>query len=189
MTETPTIPDGPPATQRNFQERVIGALMLDATVFEEVEHDESSMGQAAAVVAISAVAGGIGALGGGGGLTGLIGGVLLAGLAWVIGAAVVWLVGVQMMGHSSDLQQLLRTLGFASAPGVLRVLGIIPLLGWIAVLAAAILSLIAWVIAVRQALDVDTGRAVLVCVLAFIAQLAIGVVLAAMGFGVLAAAR
>ncbi|MCP5059826.1 MAG: hypothetical protein GY937_24250 [bacterium] len=108
--------------------------------------------------------------------------------AWVIGAAVVWLVGVQMMGHSSDLPQLLRTLGFASAPGVLRVLGIIPLLGWIAVLAAAILSLIAWVIAVRQALDVDTGRAVLVCVLAFIAQLAIGVVLATMGLGVLAAA-
>ncbi len=106
----------------------------------------------------------------------------------MIGAAVVWLVGVQMMGHSSDLPQLLRTLGFASAPGVLRVLGIIPLLGWIAVLAAAILSLIAWVIAVRQALDVDTGRAVLVCVLAFIAQLAIGVVLATMGLGVLAAA-
>ncbi|MCP3987023.1 MAG: hypothetical protein GY723_21755 [bacterium] len=187
MSENPTIPDGPPAVQRNFQDRVIGALMLDATVFEEVEHDESSLGQAATVVAIAAVAGGIGALGSGG-VTGLIGGVVLAGLAWVIGAAVVWLVGVQMMGHSSDLPQLLRTLGFASAPGVLRVLGIIPLLGWIAALAAAILSLIAWVIAVRQALDVDTGQAVLVCVLAFFAQLAIGVVLAFMGFGMLATA-
>lgn len=187
MSETPTIPEGPPASQRSFQERLIGALMLDATVYEEVEHDEAALGQAGAVVALAALAGGIGALGSGG-LGGLIGGVLLAVLAWVIGAAIVWLVGVQMMGHSSDLPELLRTLGFASAPGVLRVLGIIPLLGWIAVLAAAVLSLIAWVIAVRQALDVDTGRAVLVCVLAFLAQLAIGFVLAAMGLGVLAAA-
>lgn len=160
--------------------------MLDATVYEEVEHDEAALGQAGAVVALAAVAAGIGGLSAGG-LGGLVGGILTAILGWGIGAAVIWLVGVRIMDHTSDMPELLRTLGFASAPGILAVLGIIPLVGWIAVIASAVLSLIAWVIAVRQALDVDTGRAVLVCVLAALARIAIGAVLALLGLGVLSA--
>ncbi len=184
MSETPTIPDGPPATQRSFGERLIGSLMLDASVYEEVEHDATAMGQAAGVVALSAVAAGIGT----GSLSGLIGGVLAGLLGWVIGAAVVWLVGVQLMGHSSDMPELLRALGFASAPGVIAVLGIIPVVGWLGVIAAMVLSLIAWVLAVRQALDVDTGRAVVVCILVVLASIAIRFVLAALGLGMLTAA-
>jgi len=179
MAETPETPR--PILSRSFTERLIGALKLDASVYEEVEHDPDAMGQAALVVGLGAVAAAIGAIGSGGG--GVVGGILMAFLGWAFGAGVVWLVGVRMMGHTSDYPELLRTLGFASAPRVLLVVGFVPVLGGLVALAAAILSLIAWVIAVRQALDVETGRAVLVCVLAFLLQLAIGFVLAAVGLG------
>ena len=185
MAENPDLPTT--SGNRSFTERLIGALKLDASVYEEVEHDASAMGQAAAVVALGAVAGGIGAAGMGG-LGGVVGGVLFAFFGWALGAAVVWLIGVQVMGHDSDFPELLRTLGFASAPGLLAVLAIIPLVGGLVRLAVLGLSLVAWVIAVRQALDVETGRAILVCVLAFLAQLAIGVVLSALGMGMMAAA-
>jgi hypothetical protein len=173
-------------TRRGFSGRLIGALMLDASVYEEVEHDPDALGQAALVVALGAVASGIAGAGGGG--SGVIGGVLLAGVGWVIGAGVVWLIGVRMMDHTSDFLELLRTLGFASAPRVLMILAIIPFVGWLVGLVVLVLSLIAWVLAVRQALDVETGRAVLVCVLAFVAQIVFGFVLAIVGLGAVATA-
>ena len=184
MAETPETPR--PTGSRSFGERLIGALKLDPSVYEEVEHDPDAMGQAAMVVALGAVAAAIGAMGSGG--AGVLGGIMAAFLGWAFGAGVVWLVGVQVMGHSSDYPELLRTLGFASAPRVLLVVGFIPALRGLAGLAVLVLSLIAWVIAVRQALDVETGRAVLVCVLAFLVQIAIGFVLAAIGLGGLMAA-
>jgi len=176
----------PGGSRRGFGERLTGALMLDTSVYEEVENDPDALGQAAGVVGLGAVASAIAGVGAGGG--GILGGVLLAGLGWVLGAVVVWLVGVRMLGHSSDLPELLRTLGFASAPRVLMILAVVPLLGWLVGLAVVALSLVAWVLAVRHALDVDTGRAVLVCVLAFVAQIVLGGVLAGLGLGVLAAA-
>ena len=78
---------------------------------------------------------------------------------------------------------------FASAPQVIRAAGILPFLGGIAALVAVVLGLVAYVIAVRQALDVTTGRAVLVCVLAVLAQMAIALVLSALGLGALLGAR
>jgi len=184
MTEGTDVPL--PSSPRSFQQRFLGAMMLDASVYEEVEHDETAMGQAAGVVALGALAAGIGAATSSG-IGGMIGMILMSLIGWALGAAIVWLVGVQVMGHNSDMPQLLRSLGFASAPRVLMILGVIPLLGAIAGLAVAVLSLIAWVLAVRQALDVDTGRAIVVCVLAFIAQLAVGAVLAFFGLGMVAA--
>jgi hypothetical protein len=88
-------------------------------------------------------------------------------------------VGVYFMEHTSNYRELLRTLGFASAPQLLLVLRGIPLLGGLIALAAVLWGLAAWVVAVRQALDVSTGRAVLVCVLAVVVNVAcmVGLVL------------
>jgi hypothetical protein len=70
----------------------------------------------------------------------------------------------------ADLGQLLRTMGFAASPGVLNVLGIIPILGWIVRVAVMIWQLVAMVIAVRAALDYKTtGKAVIVCVIGWVA--------------------
>jgi hypothetical protein len=162
---------------RSFGERLLGALKLDATVYEEVEHDPSAFGQAAVVVGLSSIAQGLGAFhdaGMGGSLAGFVGS--FAG--WFIGAGLVWLIGVKIMSCTSDYGELVRTLGFAAAPGMIGVLGLLPLGPALPLLGLAIfvLSTIAAVIAVRQALDVGTGRAVVVCILANLVPLALALV-------------
>lgn len=163
MSSGPDFSDGE-VPSRSFGERLLGALRLDATVYEEVEHTPDALGQAAGVVALAAIARSLGVPGEGG----LIGGVAAGFVGWLFGTAVIWLVGVKILQHSSDFQELLRTLGFASAPQVLYVLGVIPLgpLEPVLALAVFVLGIFAWVIAVRQALDITTGRSVAVCALA-----------------------
>jgi hypothetical protein len=145
-------------------ERVLGALRLDAATFDEIEHDPSALGQAAGVVALGALAAAIGSLGQGG--AGAFGAIVGAFLGWALSTAFIWVVGVYFMEHTSDYKELLRTLGFASAPNLLYVLRGLPVLGGLIGLVAWVWSVAAFVVAVRQALDVTTGRAVVVCLLA-----------------------
>jgi hypothetical protein len=75
---------------------------------------------------------------------------------------------------NADYGQLLRTIGFASAPGVVRVLGIVPGLAPFLFLIGGIWMLVAMVVAVRQALDYQsTGRAVGVCLIGWLVQVVI----------------
>ena len=170
----------------SFVERVVGAARLDARVYEEVEADTTAMGQAMAVVAASALAAGVGSISSG--ATGAVAAVVGAVVGWFLWAVVTWLIGTKLLpepGTSADLGQLLRTIGFSAAPGLLNVLGIIPLLGLIVALVAAIWQLVAMVVAVRQALDYrSTGRAVLVCVIGWVFYMVVSVGLAmALGIG------
>jgi len=183
MSESPT-PGGATApapgahggARRSFGERLLGALWLDAGVYDEIEHDPSALPQAAGVVALGALAAGLGSPAAGGGV-GLMAGLVAAALGWLASTAVVWLVGVYWLEHTSDYPELLRTLGFASAPQMLMLVGIIPLLGWLAALVSWAWGLAAFVVAVRQALDVTTGRAVAVCLLALGVWIALSLVL------------
>lgn len=69
----------------------------------------------------------------------------------------------------ADLGQLLRTVGFAQAPGLFGVLVVIPIFGLFVPFLVAIWVIAATFVAVRQALDYDdTFRAILVCFLAWI---------------------
>jgi len=153
----------PTAARRSFLERLLGALRLDASVYDEIEHDEEALPQAAGVVALAAVCAGIG--GAAGGSAGLVVGVIGAVIGWLVSAGIIWFIGVRLMEHTSDYPELLRTIGFASSPQVLLVLAAIPALGWGVRAVVFVWGLAAYVVAVRQALDVDTARAVLVCVL------------------------
>jgi hypothetical protein len=161
--------------RRPFADRLLAALRLDHTVFQEVERDGEAGGQAAAVVALSALAQGIGGTEPGSTIelvAGIIGMVVVGFLGWVVSTSVIWLIGVQILGGRSSYRELLRTLGFASAPKVLWLLGVLPLGKLHAVLGFSIvvLTTIAFVLAVRQALEVTTGRALLVCVLGIVAS-------------------
>ena len=171
------LPPAAPPGSHSFFERVIGALRLDAATYEEIEHDPGALGQSAGVVALAGLAAAIGAAGQGG--AGAVGAMLGSLLGWLISAGFIWVVGVFFMKHTSDYKELLRTLGFASAPQLLFVLRAVPVLGGVIALAAWLWSLAAFVIAVRQALDVDTGQAVWVCVLALLVNAAciVGLVL------------
>ena len=170
----------------SFVERVVGAARLDAKVYEEVEADTTAMGQAMAVVAGSALAAGVGSIGNG--ATGAVAAVVGGMVGWFLWAVVTWLVGTKILPEpatSADLGQMLRTIGFSAAPGLLNVLGVIPVVGPLVWFVAAIWQLAAMVVAVRQALDYQgTGRAVLVCVVGWVFYMVVSVGLAmALGIG------
>ena len=170
-------------------DRMIRAAKLDASLYEEVEADAGATSQAMTVVVISSLAAGVGAFGAEG-IPMMFVGVLAALIGWFIWALLTWLIGTKLLATpqtQADLGQLLRVTGFSAAPGVLRVVGFIPLLGPAISFLAGVWMLVAMVIAVRQALDYDsTGRAVAVCVIGWVIQLlVIGIPM--MLFGIMAA--
>jgi hypothetical protein len=148
--------------------RIIGAARLDAHIFEEVEADKSATRQALLVVALVALSTGI-ASAGTGGVGGIVAGIIAG---WAIWAWVVYLIGTKILpAHEThaDWGQLARTLGFAQSPGILRVLGAVPVAGDIIFLVVSLWMFVAMVIAVRQALDyTSTARAIGVVLLGFI---------------------
>jgi len=163
-----------------FTDRMIRAAKLDVNLYEEVEADKNAMRQAMGVVVLSSLAAGVGSIG-----TLGLGGILLGTLAalggWYVWAWLTYFIGTRFLAEpqtEADLGQLLRTTGFSSSPGLIRVLGIIPGLGTVVFAAASIWMLVAMVIAVRQALDyTSTFRAVGVCVIGWIIQTIILVLL------------
>ncbi len=164
----------------SLTQRMIRAAKLDVNLYEEVEADPKVMGQAMTVVVLSAVAAGIGAAG----RTSLVGLILISIVAlasWYIWAYLTYFIGTRLLPEPqthADHGELLRTLGFAASPGLIRVAGFIPVLGPLVMLASAIWMLVATVIAVRQALDYSsTGRAVGVCIIGWIVQLVIFAIL------------
>ncbi len=161
----------------NFTERIIGAAKLDNHVYEEVEADTSVTIQAMMVVILSAVSGGIGGISGGGFFVSTI----AALIGWLIWAFLTYTIGTRLLAEpqtNADLGQLMRTLGFAQSPGLLRFFGIIPSVGPLFLGIIQIWILVAMVIAVRQALDyTTTGRAVSVCLIGWVASIFIIVII------------
>jgi len=160
----------------SITDRMIRAAKLDVNLYEEVEADKGAMGQAMQVVILSSVAAGIGTIGTTG-IKGLVLGTIVALVGWFIWAFLTYFIGTRLLPEpqtKADYGELLRTIGFSSSPGVLRVLGIIPMLGNILNFIIGIWMLVAMVIAVRQALDYkSTWRAVGVCLIGWIVQIAI----------------
>ncbi len=159
----------------SLKNRMIRAAKLDVHLYEEVEADQGAMAQAMTVVILSAVAAGIGS--GNAGLGGIVIGMIAALIGWYIWAFLTYLIGTKLLPEPetrADYRELLRTIGFSSAPGLIRVLGIIPGLRVLLFTVASIWMLVAMVIAVRQALDyTSTWRAIGVCVIGFGVQLLI----------------
>lgn len=156
-----------------FLDRMIRAAKLDIHLYEEVEADKSTMQQAMAVVVLSSVAAGVGSIGAMG-LGGIIIGTVGALVGWYLWAYLTYFIGTKFLPEpqtEADLGQLLRTTGFSSSPGLIRILGIIPALSTVVFVAASVWMLVAMVIAVRQALDYSgTWRAVGVCAIGWIIQ-------------------
>ena len=150
--------------------RMLRASLLDSEAYEEVEADRSATGQATFVVVLSAAAAAIGSIENHG-----AGGVLwftaAAVAGWYVWAFVAYWIGTRILPGpetASDHGELLRTIGFSSAPGTLRIFALIEPIAGLVFLVSTLWMLIAMVVAVRQALDyASTGRAVAVCALGF----------------------
>jgi len=152
---------------------MIRAAKLEVNLYEEVEADKSALGQAMGVVVLSSVAAGIGTISRGRPLEMLVA-VVAALIGWYIWAYLIYLIGTKLLPEpqtKADHKELLRTVGFSSSPGIIRVLGIIPGLASIVFPIAAIWMLVAMIIAVRQALDYkSTLRTIGVCAIGWIVQ-------------------
>ena len=157
----------------SFNDRLIGAAKLDVKIYEEVEADRGALNQAMSVVILSSVAAGIGIIGTAG-FKGIFMGAFIALITWFVWAYLTYIIGTKILPEpqtKADLGELLRTIGFSSSPGIIRILGIIPGLGGIIFAVAGIWMLIAMIVAIRQALDYQsTWRAVGVCVIGWIIQ-------------------
>jgi hypothetical protein len=164
----------------DLTDRMIRAAKLDIHLYEEVEADKQATGQAMTAVILSSVAAGIGAISSIG-VSGLFWGTLAALAGWFIWAFLTYFIGTRILPEPetrSNVGELLRTTGFSSTPGVLRVLGVVPGLGSLVFFVAAVWMLVAMVIAVRQALDYkSTARAVGVCVLGWLVLLVVNLLL------------
>jgi hypothetical protein len=166
-----------------FARRAIGAAILDRRIYEEVEADGRSTAQAVALVVLASIAGGIGLLGLGAQTPqSLVAGIIGSLIGWMAWAALTYLIGTHLLPEPqtrADVGELLRTIAFASAPGLLRALGVIPFLGLTIYSIASVWMLLAMVVAVRQALDyTSTGRAVGVCVVGWALSLVIAAAIA-----------
>ena len=160
--------------------RMVGAARLDAGTYEEVEADQTATGQAALVVVLSSFCIALGSLKELG-ASGLVVVTIFRLIGWYVWAFVTYLIGTRLLPGpktQADLGQLLRTLGFASAPGVVAILGLIPGLEGAVGLAVTLWLLVAMVIAVRQALDYEgTGRAIGVVLIGFLVYVLVSIVI------------
>ncbi len=160
----------------NFSNRIIRAAKLDVALYEEVEADKSALGQAMGVVVLSSIAAGIGSTSKAG-LLGMLLMVVAALVGWYIWAYLTYFIGTKLLPEpqtKADHGELLRTIGFSSSPGLIRVLGIIPGLQGIVFPIAAVWMLVAMIVAVRQALDyTSTLRAIGVCAIGWVIQIAL----------------
>ena len=155
-----------------FVNRIIRACKLDVSLYEEVEADKSATFQAGLVVVLSSLAAGVGALHLG--ASNFLMAPILSLISWYVWAYLIYLIGTKLFPEpntKSDHGELLRTIGFSSAPGLIRVFGFTPELMSITFIGGGIWMLVAMVVAVRQALDYQsTWRAIGVVVIGFLIQ-------------------
>jgi hypothetical protein len=150
--------------------RIVGVFRLSAPVFEEIEHDRTATGQAALVVAGVALLLGLGSgftavTGVGNFLQTFITTFVWAFIGWVLWSGISYFVGTSLFGGRADMGEMLRVIGFASAP---LALGIIPCIGG---LIGALWAVAAGFVAVRQGLDLDNLRAMLTVIIGFVIYL------------------
>jgi hypothetical protein len=168
-------------------DRIVRAIRLDWTVFREIAQDRNAMKEAAIIVLVVTF---LSALGGAGGLliakvdagTAILGffvdwlvnGVLIGWIGWSI---LTYLVGTILFKGQTDVQAMMRVLGYATAPRLLGLFSFIPCIGWLIAIAGWILSLIAGIIAIREAMDFETGNAIVTVLISWIAAFVIALII------------
>ncbi len=165
--------------------RIIGVFKLDRQTFAEIEHDQSALTEAAIVVALVAFLSAIGTLlgtfvgdtGGGINLVSIIVTFIMAFVSWIVWSAITYFVGTSLFGGEADLPEMMRVIGYATAP---QMLGIIPCFGAIV---GAIWSLIASYFAIKEGLDLDDGKTIATVLIGWLVAFLINVILGMIGIG------
>lgn len=151
--------------------RLFGAMTLDPDMYEGIEGDRSVTWQAALTVVLASIAAGLGASAWTSARPATF--ATLTGIAlatWIAWAVLTCEIGRRLLPEPTtrtSLGELLRTVGFAAAPGLLQVFALLPHVG-LAIFAFTVLWMfVAMVVAVQHALDYrSVWRATAVCVVA-----------------------
>ena len=155
-----------------FFNRIYRAIKIDIDLYEEVEKDKKATLQAAAVVVLASLAAGVGSIHLG--VSNFLLAPLLSLLSWYVWAYIIYFIGVKLFPEKntvSDHGELLRTIGFSSAPGIIRVFGVTPDLMAVTFIGSAFWMLACMVVAVKSALDYKSlWRAFGVVILAWFFQ-------------------
>ena len=153
-------------------DRIFRAIKIDVELYEEVERDKSATIQAGLVVVLSSMAAGVGALQLG--ASNFLLAPIFSLISWYVWAYIIYFVGVKLFPEKntkSNHGELLRTIGFSSAPGLLKVFGVTPDLMAVTFIGSAFWMLACMVVGVRAALDYKSlWRALGVVIVAWLFQ-------------------
>ena len=153
-------------------DRIFRAIKIDVELYEEVERDKSATIQAGFVVVLSSMAAGVGALQLG--ASNFLLAPIFSLISWYVWAYIIYFVGVKLFPEKntkSNHGELLRTIGFSSAPGLIRVFGVTPDLMAVTFIGSAFWMLACMVVGVRAALDFKSlWRALGVVIVAWLFQ-------------------
>ena len=155
-----------PSTDHTLIGRMIRAAKLDTQLYAEVEADTSATGQAALVVLLAALAGGVASP-----LPPMLTilGAFSALFVWYLSAYLIYGIGTRLLPEEktqTNFGAVLRAVGFAYAPGVLRLLGVVADVRFVILFVSWIWILVATITAVRHVLSYSNAwRAAGVCVI------------------------
>jgi hypothetical protein len=151
-------------------DRILRAIRLDWTVFREIAEDQNAMSQAAIIVVVVTFLSAIGSSIASGNfvVTFIVSWIVSILIGWIGWAIITYFVGTLLFKGKTDIPEMMRVLGYASAPRLLGIFGFIPCLGAIAAFIGAILALIAGVFAIREAMEFDTGKAIITVVVSWV---------------------
>lgn len=169
-------PPRPPPVRHSFGERLIGAARLRSETYEDVEADRSATPQAALVVCLSAASFAIGESRAG--LASVAYGIFRELIGWLLWSGITYGIGDKLLRGRATWGELLRTIGFAQAPGLLSALRLITVIEAPVRYSIQTWKLLAVLVAIRQALDFDegrwgTGKAILTAALGFVAYVSL----------------
>ena len=166
-----------------MKDRLIGALTINARIYDEIKQDEKATSQAAIVVIVAAILSAVG----GGFLsssipTGIISLLLWGIVSWVLWAAIGYFVGTKLFKGKATLSEMLRVMGFAYAPAAFNIISLVPLLGIFVHLLVAFWLLGSVYVAFRETLDIEGGQALATVLIGwFVYLIGLGIVLSFVG--------
>ena len=159
-------------------QRLIRIAKFDNTVWADIEHDENANAEAIVIVVIASLLSALGVWIN----TGQFGQFILRLLAgtllnWLLWSWVTQIVGTKLFGGEATFWEMGRTLGYANAPAALGILSVIPCLGAIISLITLVFSLVIGFLAVREALDLPSDKALLTIVIGWVIMVAVNLLL------------
>ncbi|GIW11975.1 MAG: hypothetical protein KatS3mg061_3032 [Dehalococcoidia bacterium] len=164
------------ASSGDLVSRIGRVLRLDRAVFNEVEADTTATGQAWTVVILATLSTALGGFlrelvaGGGVGrpILGLVSGLIIGLVGFLIWAFVVYFVGTRFFGGRADYAEMIRTLGFAYSPNIFSIVAAVPVIGGLLALLVSLWGIVAGFLAVREGLDLDTTKAILTIIISVV---------------------